>query len=118
VTETDAIFTISNVTSSTLSGTENKDTRLFFDVGLPENYTLTYEEFSITPKLVSVHPKTGSYQGTVLTLTVPGVHINSNVDVVDAEGASICNRDYPAWVPEYGIIKCQTWFHREIASQT
>lgn len=96
VTETEAVFTISNVSSSTIDATETRDTRLYFDVGLPENYTLTYEAFEITPKFVSVHPKTGSYQGTIITLTAPGVHVNSNVDVVDADGASICNPDYPA----------------------
>ena len=93
VDETEAVFTISNVASSTVSG---DDTRLYFDVGLPENHTMTWNQFNITPKLVSVYPKTGSYKGTVITLTAPGVHVNHEVMVVDENNSSICNNNYPA----------------------
>jgi hypothetical protein len=56
VSETEAVFTISNVTDYTFGA----DSLLYFDVGLPENFDLAQQNFEISPKLVSISPTSGS----------------------------------------------------------
>jgi hypothetical protein len=62
VSSTEAVFTISDVTSQTLNSQ-----KLFFDVGIPESHSLVEASFSLTPKLVSVLPNSGSVGGSLIT---------------------------------------------------
>lgn len=88
VSSTEAIFAISNVTSSTLSGMA-----VFFDVGLPEGHhsIVADSTLTLTPRLVSISPASGSPGGSVITATVAGVGTETTgLDLVDSTGSSIC----------------------------
>lgn len=100
VSTTEAIFTIVNVTSSSLNSN-----KLYFPEGIPENHNLVASTFNITPRYVSVSPNSGSIGGSKLTATVPGVTQSSTVDILGSSGSSICAN---ASVTSYGVITCKT----------
>ena len=81
ISESEAIFTITNVTSPTISSLD-----LFFDVGIPEGVLET--SLTLTPKLVSVSPNSGSIGGSLITAIVPGA--SSTATIIDSDGNSIC----------------------------
>ena len=55
---------------------------LYFDVGIPENHAVIQQSnLTLTPKLVSVSPSTGSVGGTLITATVPGIVVSDTSDI-------------------------------------
>ena len=78
---------------------------LYFDVGLPKNHSFIEATFTISPKLVSVSPVSGSVGGSLLTVTVPGATVADTVDILDSTGASICESTE---VTSYGVVQCKT----------
>ena len=107
VSNTEAKFTIDNVTSRTLNSNV-----LYFDVGLPGGHSLVEATFAMTPKLVSVSPVSGSVGGTLITATVPGATVSDSVDILDSTGTSICET---STVTTFGVVECRT-LAQEIAS--
>lgn len=105
VTATEAIFTIVDVDSQTLASQ-----KLFFDVGIPEGHSIVEAAMTLTPKLVSVTPNSGSVGGSLITAVVPGA--GSSADIVDSTGASICES---VQLVSYGVIECKT-LAQEIAT--
>lgn len=85
---------------------------LYFEVGLPGNHEVIRQSFTVSPKLVSVSPVSGSIGGTLITATVPGATVSDNVDILDSTGASICES---TTVTAYGVVACKT-LPQEIAS--
>jgi hypothetical protein len=62
--------------------------------------------FTITPKLVSISPSTGTVGGTTLTLNVQGVGVSStNIAIQDSTGASICD---VVTITAYSAVSCVT----------
>jgi hypothetical protein len=108
-TTTEAVFTISDVQSQVLNSN-----MLYFDQGLPKNHSLVQTAFSLSPKLVSITPTSGSIGGTLITATVPGATVSDQIDLVDDAGVSICET---STVVSYGIVKCKT-IAQELASTT
>ena len=68
VSETEALFTVTDVTDLSLTST-----KLYFDIGIPEGHSNIESGVTLTPKLVSLSPSSGSVGGTLVTATVPGV---------------------------------------------
>ena len=101
VTSTEAIFTITNVSTSTF-GPDNK---LYFELGVPKDAKNSLNEVSVNPKFVSVSPTSGSPGGSLLTFNVPGVVKNQEVSIVDSADENICES---VSVPSYGVIECET----------
>lgn len=97
-----AIFTVENVASKNFAPEV-----LYFDSGIPENHTNIKSELTITPKLVSISPASGSIGGTLMTIQAPGVVISDtdNLSVVDVNGTSVCEI---LFVSAYGVIQCKT----------
>jgi hypothetical protein len=81
------VFVIDDLDSERLTNLE-----LYFEDGLPENYWLITDESDdlvMTPELISVSPnkhsiQQGTFGGTRLEITVPGVGSLSDFDVVVA----------------------------------
>jgi len=107
VTNTNAKFAIDNVSSGTLNSN-----MLYFDVGLPKNHSLIEATFIVTPKLTAISPVSGSVGGTLITANVPGATVSDTVDILDSNGASICESTK---VTTYGVVECKT-LAQEIAS--
>jgi hypothetical protein len=103
VSTTEAIFTITNVSSQALT-----NNMLYFDVGLPQNHSLVAAQLDITPRLVSITPNTGSIGGTVITAIMPGATTtDTNIYIKKVGGTqSICQG--PATVVSYGVVECKT----------
>jgi len=68
VSETEALFTVTDATDLSLAGM-----KLYFDIGIPEGHSTIDAGLTLTPKLVSLSPSSGSVGGTLVTATVPGV---------------------------------------------
>lgn len=100
VSSTEAKFTIDNVSSGSLSSN-----MLYFEQGIPKFHNLVEAIFSISPKLVSVTPVSGSVGGTLITATVPGATVSDIVDILDSTGASICES---TTVTAFGVVQCKT----------
>jgi len=103
ISQTEAAFAISDVTSSTLSGMA-----VFFDVGLPEGHhsVVANSTLTLTPKLVSISPSSGSSGGSVITAMVAGVGTaTTGLDLVDSTGSSICQS---VSIVSYGKVLCHT----------
>lgn len=101
ISTTEAIFTISNV--STQAFANNK---LFFEVGLPKNHSLVEASLAITPQFVSISPSSGSVGGTVITAIVPGAtKTSTDLDIKKVDGDSICES---VTVISYGVVECMT----------
>ncbi len=99
--ETRATFTL----DSALDETSN-DVKIYFPDGLP----LGYEDVSsvtVTPTLVSVSPSSGSYGGTLITVTGTGFGINTDgLQVLhEASGEEICDEVNAI---DYGVFTCLT----------
>jgi hypothetical protein len=96
------IFAITDVQSSTLS-----DMRIYFDEGIPEGHSIITESEDLVmhPEVVSISPSKGSIGGTKVEVTVPGIAPDSEVDVVDDAGESVCDS---VTVPQYGKVECMT----------
>lgn len=107
VSTTEAKFTIDNVSTGTFSSSV-----LYFEVGLPGNHSVIEQSFTISPKLASVSPVSGSIGGTLLTANVPGATVSDIVDILDSAGSSICES---TTVTAYGVVTCKT-LPQEIAS--
>lgn len=58
VSSTQAVFKITNVLSRTITGA-----KLLFEIGKPHSHALVEAPLTITPKLLSVTPNTGSMEG-------------------------------------------------------
>jgi len=58
---------------------------------------------TLTPKLVSVSPNSGSVGGTLITAVVPGA--GSSIDIVDSTGSSVCES---VKLVSYGVVECKT----------
>ena len=100
VTNTNAKFAIDNVSSGTLNSN-----MLYFDVGLPKYHSLIEATFIVTPKLTAISPVSGSVGGTLITANVPGATVSDTVDILDSNGASICESTK---VTAYGVVECKT----------
>jgi hypothetical protein len=98
ISSTEVIFTITDVSSQTLGSR-----KVFFDVGIPEGHHYTQAAFTLTPKLVSVSPNSGSIGGSLITAVVQGA--GESTDIVDSSGASICES---VQLKSYGVIECKT----------
>jgi hypothetical protein len=100
---TKIVFAITDVDDSQLAGM-----RLYFADGYPKNHDVITGDSSdlvMNPELLSFYPTEGSVAGSRLEVTAPGVGLNSEVDVVDATGASICES---VTVEAYGLVVCIT----------
>lgn len=71
MTDTTAVFTVTNALDETSS-----DVLVYVDSGLPDNY-MDFVEATMTPTLVSIDPREGSAGGTLITVTVTGIGINT-----------------------------------------
>jgi hypothetical protein len=101
ISESEAIFTITNVTSSVL-----KDVNLYFPIGLPEGNSILNAGLALSMKPESFTPTTGSVGGTLLTMVVPGAIKNTqNLNLVDSESNELCSS---VSIPEYGKLLCWT----------
>jgi hypothetical protein len=78
---------------------------MYFDVGIPVGHSYAEASFSLTPKLVSVSPNSGSVGGSLIIATVPGVTVSDTVSIVDSAGSSICES---VTVTSYGVVECKT----------
>lgn len=97
------IFAINNSPTDTLTGMY-----MYFDDGYPKAHEVITEDSDdlvMTPEVVSISPSEGSIAGTKVEVTAPGVTVSSVVDLVDAEGNSICES---VSVEEFGKITCIT----------
>jgi hypothetical protein len=74
-------------------------------VGIPAGHSLVESSFSLTPKLVSVSPVSGSVGGSLITAIIPGVTVSDTVSIVDSTGSSICQS---VTVTSYGVVECKT----------
>jgi len=82
------------------------DINLFFPVGIPAGHDLIKAGITLEPKLMSLTPNDGTYAGTLITASVPGVGKDTTgLDLVQADGSTIC-QDSKITVVEYGKIQC------------
>ena len=72
-------------------------------MGIPEGHSVVEAPLTLTPKLVSISPNSGSIGGTLITAVVPGA--GSSADIVDSTGTSICET---VQLKSYGIVECKT----------
>tara|TARA_B110000285_G_C15109051_1_gene609892 strand:- start:55 stop:501 length:447 start_codon:yes stop_codon:yes gene_type:complete len=100
VTSTQAIFKIINVSNNVITGA-----KMLFEIGKPENHALVEAPVTITPKLISVTPNVGSFEGQTIVLRAPGLTVASSVRMV---------RSIRTWgecieetIPEYGVLVCE-----------
>jgi hypothetical protein len=100
VSSTQLTIQVTNVTSAALVPT------LYFPEGIPENHTAVAQTFNMTPKYVSISPNAGSIGGSLLNVTIPGVGLNSTVDILASNGSSICANN--ATVTSYGVVSCKS----------
>jgi hypothetical protein len=96
-----AVFTVTNVADSDLS-----NIKVTFASGKPAGHNIVEAGLSLTPKLVSIAPSTGSVGGTLIRANIQGVGTKSeNVDITDAAGASLCES---VEIKAYGVVDCFT----------
>ena len=76
---------------------------VYFDSGIPEEHHYTQRAMTVTPKLVSVSPNSGSTGGSLITLNIPGA--SASTQIVDSSGVSICES---VQLKSYGVIECKT----------
>jgi len=103
ISSTEVVFTISNVSSQSLSSNI-----LYFAVGIPDNHAaISGATITITPQLVSISPNSGSIGGTIIRAVVPGATTSSTgIDLIDVStSGSICES---VTVLEYGVVECKT----------
>jgi hypothetical protein len=101
VSETEAVFIISNVTNSLLS-----NVKLYFDIGLPDGLDLLNADLTLTAKPELISPSQGSVGGTLLTVNVPGIGKGTmGLNLVDKDKKALCAQ---VTIPEYGILQCWT----------
>lgn len=92
---------------------------VYFDVGLPKGYDtiIRAQSLTLSPKLVSISPNSGSLGGSIISATIEGLgpltdssdafwKINGGTLVNASTGANICSK---VWTSEYGKIKCRTY---------
>ena len=104
VTATEAVITITNATSQTMTGSN-----IYFAIGLPQNFSLVQQQLDITPRLASISPSSGSIGGTLITATVPGATLTSTgLDIVNANTSSSICQSGTIRVVDYGIVECLT----------
>jgi len=95
------VFTITDVQSVTLS-----NMKVTFPEGTPAGHSFVDAGTTLTPKLVSISPTTGSVGGTQVTANVQGVGLGTTgIDIVDSSGTSICAS---VTVQSYGSVLCET----------
>ena len=103
ITSTSATFTVTNALTSTLS-----NMRLYFPEGTPEAHdSVMGTSLTMTPKLVSITPNSGSIGGTEIIVSAPGLgsrESSTNVDLT-VNGTSIC---LTKRVLAYGQFSCRT----------
>jgi hypothetical protein len=103
ISSREVVFTISNVSSQSLSSNI-----LYFAVGIPDNHAaISGATITITPQLVSISPNSGSIGGTIIRAVVPGATTSSTgIDLIDVStSGSICES---VTVLEYGVVECKT----------
>jgi hypothetical protein len=87
-TATAAIFTLSNLTNTTIGGMQ-----LYFAEGTPEAAaTVLNTTMAITPKFNGIVPNFGSAGGTFVKVEAPGVGLRTVVTLGFANGTKVCNR--------------------------
>jgi len=90
---------------------KSTDINLFFPVGLPKGHDIIRKGISLEPKLVSISPSVGSLGGTLVSAVVPGVGTSTTgVDLVGADGKSICRDPKQLKITAYSKIECWTRF--------
>jgi hypothetical protein len=95
------VFTVTNVKDGKLTGMS-----LAFASGKPSGHSKISDGLTLTPKLVSISPTTGSCGGTLIRANVQGVGKDSTgIDIVDDAGASLCQS---VEITGYGIVECWT----------
>lgn len=100
ITETEAVFEIIDSSSHECDGMD-----VTWEIGRGKNSSALVKQ-TLTPKLISCHPKVGSASGTELTLNVQGVGPSTTgLYIVDASGVSVCAS---LVIPSYGVVKCRT----------
>jgi hypothetical protein len=101
ISETEIVFTITNVTSSVLT-----NVKLYFDIGLPEGNELLNANLALSMKPESITPSTGSVGGHLITMVVPGAVKNTQgLNLVDKDLKELCSS---VSIPEYGKLLCWT----------
>jgi len=61
---------------------------------------------TLAPRLISVSPSIGSPAGSLLTVVVKGLGVqSSSVTLTKNDGTDVCSS---VEITEYGIVKCQT----------
>lgn len=102
---------ITNVTDENLTGM-----KLYFDIGMPHNHTAVFDKMiTLTPKLKSISPATGSVGGTLITAEVKGIgQFTEGISLQTKAGTDICQE---IKVVAYGKVECLTKTD-EIAADT
>ena len=101
VDDSSASFTITNVDDKSSSSIK------FYTVEGNPNGASALASFDFLPALVGISPSTGSFGGSLLTVTGVGFGINTaDVNLFHVQsGASICTT---VEVTAYGVFTCQT----------
>jgi hypothetical protein len=100
-TMSEAVFTVTNVTDGDLS-----NIKVLFASGKPAGHSVVDAGLSLTPKLVSISPSSGSVGGTLIRANIQGVGTGSTlIDLLDQSGASMCES---VEITAYGSVNCQT----------
>jgi len=73
--------------------------------GKPTGHELLDAGVSLTEKLVSISPASGSVGGTTIVANVPGAGVDSSEHTLWIAGVDICETK---WVSSYGVLNCKT----------
>jgi hypothetical protein len=80
--------------------------RVYFEKGNGLGSSILDAGLTLTPKLTEISPSAGSPGGSIIVATVHGVGSKTqNVDLVDAAGASICDK---VTINKYSRVECHT----------
>jgi hypothetical protein len=97
---TEIVLTMTDVGSKNINGL-----KLLLPGGKPAGHEILDAGFTLSEKLVSLVPSSGSVGGTTIIATVPGAGVDSNELSLHIDGADICETK---WVSAYGVLHCKT----------
>ena len=95
------------ITLNNLQTPSSTNIELYFPAGSPSGIeALTSTGISVTPRLVSITPSTGSPAGSIITAVVKGVGVaTKDVVLTQSTNVWICTE---VTIPSYGVVKCKT----------
>jgi len=96
----EVVLTVTDVESRDLA-----NLRILFPGGKPAGHELLEAGLTLSEKLVSLVPASGSVGGTTIIATVPGAGVDSSELSLKVNGEDICESTS---VPSYGVLHCKT----------